>query len=144
MWRELVEDFGSQATPGEPAPQGAVENAEERLRQALPGELRALLLEMNGVTGRHGLGITWTAERIAKENEEFRSNADFADLYAPFDSLLFFGDNGGGDQFAYRMDSWQPEIHVWDHETDERNAVAASMREYLVRSLRSGGEDWYR
>ena len=33
----------------------------------------------------------------------FRANADFAELYMPFDALLFFADAGNGDQFAYAI-----------------------------------------
>lgn len=36
----------------------------------------------------------------------------------PFDSLLFFGDNGGGDQFALVVAPERDDIFVWGHETD--------------------------
>ncbi|MFJ8593199.1 hypothetical protein [Streptomyces sp. NPDC093598] len=35
-------------------------------------------------------------------------------------------------------------VHVWDHETDERNLVASDLAGYVRRALESGGEDWYR
>ncbi|MGW0081206.1 hypothetical protein [Streptomyces sp. NPDC003393] len=34
----------------------------------------------------------------------------FPGLYTPFDSLLFFGDNGGGDQFAFVPTPERPDI----------------------------------
>jgi hypothetical protein len=53
--------------------------------------------------------------------------------------LLFFGDHGGGDQFAFAGDR----VVVWEHETDARREVADGLRDYLTRSLTSGGEGWY-
>ncbi|MFC8033052.1 hypothetical protein ACFUVU_09590 [Streptomyces griseoincarnatus] len=38
----------------------------------------------------------------------------------PFDSLLFFGDNGGGDQFALVVAQERDDVFVWDHETGSR------------------------
>jgi hypothetical protein len=40
-------------------------------------------------------------QEIIERNTEFRQSADFAELYMSFDQLMFMGDNGGGDQFAY-------------------------------------------
>ncbi|MEU1318096.1 hypothetical protein [Streptomyces tibetensis] len=36
------------------------------------------------------------------------------------------------------------DVHVWDHETDERSPVALDLTGYVRRALESGGEDWYR
>ncbi|MEU1103750.1 hypothetical protein ABZ408_22685 [Streptomyces tibetensis] len=36
------------------------------------------------------------------------------------------------------------DVHVWDHETDERSPVAPDLAGYVRRALESGGEDWYR
>nr|WP_329202312.1 MULTISPECIES: SMI1/KNR4 family protein [unclassified Streptomyces] len=65
-------------------------------------------------------------------------------LYMPFDALLFFGDNGGGDQFAFVQTPRRPDVFVWEHETDSRRWVAGDLRDYLGRSLAAGGDDWYR
>ncbi|MER7394866.1 SMI1/KNR4 family protein [Streptomyces sp. NPDC000151] len=75
---------------------------------------------------------------------EFRETLPFAELYEPFGDLVFFGDNGGGDQFALRRGSADGPIVVWDHETDSRTVVAETLQEYLVRAFESDGEDWYR
>jgi hypothetical protein len=64
----------------------------------LPRQLAELLLECDGVTGEHDLGLVWPVERVKKDNLEFRSDPDFASLYMPFDPLLFFADAGNGDQ----------------------------------------------
>lgn len=65
-------------------------------------------------------------------------------LHRPFDSLLFIGDNGGGDQFALLWAFERAGVHVRDHERDERGAVAPDLAGYVRRALGSGGEGWYR
>jgi len=65
-------------------------------------------------------------ERIAADNVGFRSNADFRELYMPFDPLLFFADAGNGDQFAFPRTPPRDEVFVWDHEDDSRRWVAGT------------------
>ncbi|WP_455403079.1 SMI1/KNR4 family protein, partial [Streptomyces bambusae] len=84
------------------------------------------------VTDEYGTDLVWSAERIVDENAAFRANPSFAELYASFDSMLFFGDNGGGDQFAFFCNPDRSEVVVWDHETDERRVVAESLERYVV------------
>ncbi|MCQ8770605.1 SMI1/KNR4 family protein [Streptomyces telluris] len=126
------------------ASRSAVDAIEGILRQNVPGDLEGLLLEVNGVMDKFGTDLVWSAERIVDDNSAFRVNPSFAELYASFDSLLFFGDNGGGDQFAFFRNPDRSEVVVWDHETDERRVVAETLEQYVVRCLESGGEDWYR
>ena len=71
-------------------------------------------------------------------------NADFAELYRPFDELMFLADNGGGDQFTHVPGGTPNEIFVWDHETAERRRVAGSLEAYLRRRAAGDGDDWYR
>lgn len=144
MWRELIRRFSSEAELSESAMESNVSNVERWLSQPLPGELRELLLEANGVIGTYGTDVIWTTERITTENEAFRSNPSFAELYSSSQDLLFFGDSGGGDQFAFDQNSDQSRIMVWDHETDERRQVADSLEQYLRRCFESDGEDWHR
>jgi hypothetical protein len=56
---------------------------------------------------------------------------------------LFFGDNGGGDQFAFVLRDDRRDIFVWNHETDSRHWVAGHLEDYLTHAL-PAGEDWYR
>ena len=80
--------------------------------------------------GEYGLGLLWSAERIEADNLNFRTFPAFKELYMPFDALLFFGDAGNGDQFAYivlRREVRRSDIFVWDHETDSRTWVAPSL-----------------
>jgi hypothetical protein len=103
---------------------------EAALGQPLPEELRALLAETNGVEGEYGLGLVWSAERIAADNSRFRRSPDFAELYMPFDPLVFFSDAGNGDQFAVVMRG-NREVYVWNHEDDSRTWVAPTVLQFL-------------
>ncbi|MDY3557350.1 SMI1/KNR4 family protein [Gemmata sp. JC717] len=112
--------------------------AERVLGAALPSDLRYLLLESNGLVGRHGISLVWPVERIETDNLAFRSNPDFRELYMPFDSLLFVGDDGGGDQFGFRIlaGEVQPDnVYRWVHENDSRQWFAGELRDYLARAL---------
>jgi hypothetical protein len=143
MWRELVEPFPSAELRG-PVDPGTLERIESVLGQSLPGGLRAFLLESDGLTDEYGTDVVWSAERILADNLSFRHDEQYKSLYMEFDSLMFFGDNGGGDQFAFVRRLERHEVFVWDHETDSRNLVAPSLGRYVHSALESDGEDWYR
>lgn len=143
MWRELAGEFPG-AELKDPAAPAALSLIEERLGQRVPGDLRELLLETDGIVGENGAEWVWSAERILEVNASFRSLADFRDLYMPFDALMFFGDNGGGDQFAFVRTPERDDVFVWDHETDSRTWVAPSLDRCLRSALASDGDDWYR
>ncbi len=90
--------------------------------------------ETNGAFGAYGLGLVWSVERVVRENLFFRLHPDFQELYMPFDCLLFFGDAGNGDQFAFAITGGKirrDDIFVWDHETDSRTWVAPGLSTYL-------------
>src|SRR5262249_6496660 len=119
-----------------PASAASIGEAEEGLGIALPAELKELLSECNGISGRYGPELVWSAERLLKANIEFRTFPDFRELYMPFDCLLFFGDNGGGDQFAYRILDRvirYEEIYRWEHESDSRVWEAGSLQSFFQR-----------
>lgn len=61
-----------------------------------------------------------------------------------FDSLLFFGDNGGGDQFGFARTGTGMDIFVWDHENDSRMWVASGLGPYLESVAKADGPDWFR
>ncbi|MFJ1796908.1 SMI1/KNR4 family protein [Kitasatospora griseola] len=144
MWRQVVQEVFPEAGFQEPAQASEIVEAEKRLGRTLPAELRQLLLESDGVIGRTHVDTVWTVDRIVRRNLLFWSDESFAQLYMPFDALLFFGDNGGGDQFALVQKPERPDVFVWEHESDSRRWVANNLRDYLGRSLRTGGDDWYR
>jgi len=134
MWRERILSLCSAAEFAAPCSSSVLEATERALAIRLPSELGELLGESDGVLGEFGLGLVWPAQRIVEDNLGFRSNADFAELYMPFDSLLFFADAGNGDQFAYSILAAQirrSDIFVWDHENDSRTWVAPSLERYI-------------
>lgn len=124
----------------EPAASSALAEVERVLGQPLPEDLASLLRECDGVRGHYGTDVVWSAERIAEENASFRASADFATLYMPFEPLMFFGDNSGGDQFAFVRIPLRDDVFVWDHETDGRSMVANGLDDYLRRALEDSGD----
>ncbi len=144
MWRELISRTSSESEVFDGSSAEAIAAIERSLGQPVPADLKDLLIETDGVVDEYGTDIVWNARRIVEDNLTFRSNSSFAELYAPFDGMMFFGDNGGGDQFAFVAASDETGVIVWDHETDERYPAAVSLEQYLTRSLENGGGDWHR
>lgn len=135
-WRELIRTAFPDARFYIPASAREIGHAERELGIELHGDVRQLLLETNGVAANHGAPLVWPVEEIIAQNRHFRSSREFARLYAPFTDLLFFGAEGNGDQFAYRVEEGRivdPSIHEWDHETDQRIRFASDLREYISR-----------
>lgn len=134
MWRDLICEFVPDHQFFPAAPIEKIESASAEIGVELPTELQALLLETNGVFGCYELGLVWPVERIVEDNVAFRANINFRELYMPFDSLLFFGDAGNGDQFAFPIIAGRvrrPDIFAWNHEDDSRVWVAPSLRKYF-------------
>lgn len=93
--------------------------------------------------GHTDVDTVWSVDQIVETNLQFWSDQTFAQLYMPFTPFLFFGDNGGGDQFAFVQTPERPDIFVWEHESDSRRWVANNLQDYLNRALRDGGDAWY-
>jgi hypothetical protein len=144
MWKEAAFQAFPEAEFRDPVDAAAVNAAEQRLGCALPAELRNVVLETDGIIGHYGTDTLWSLQRIVEQNLLFWSSATYAELYMPFDALLFFGDNGAGDQFAFVRTPRRPDIFVWEHEDDSRRWVASGLADYLTRSLQEGGDEWYR
>jgi hypothetical protein len=135
MWREKIQSLTKEAVFKERANEQTLADLESKLEVSLPDELKTLLLESDGVDGEYGLGLVWPSKRILLDNQNFRSNQNFADLYMSFNSLLFFADAGNGDQFAFAIRNGQirsSDVYVWNHENDSRNWVAPSLEKYLT------------
>ncbi|MGW6026164.1 SMI1/KNR4 family protein [Streptomyces sp. NPDC055099] len=143
MWREVAELAFPEAGFSAPVDPAGAAAAEQRLGSSLPASLVSLLQETDGIVGHYGTDTVWPLERIVEDNLRFWSDASFADLYMPFDALLFFGDNGGGDQFAFVRRPARDDIFVWQHEDDSCRWVARDLADYLRRSLTDGDDDWY-
>ncbi|HBE70731.1 MAG TPA: SMI1/KNR4 family protein [Planctomycetaceae bacterium] len=134
MWREINLDLTAHATFAPSASAAAINDAETVLSISFPDELRSILQESNGVTGKYELGLVWNLDRMQRDNLQFRSDSNFRDLYMPFDHLLFFTDAGNGDQFAFPIQNGKiqrTDVFVWDHESDDRRWVAGSLKQYL-------------
>jgi hypothetical protein len=62
----------------------------------------------------------------------------------PFDHLLFFGDDGGGDQFALSIQAdgviHKYDIYRWEHETDARSWFASGLEQFLAKRLQPPNE----
>jgi SMI1 / KNR4 family (SUKH-1) len=135
VWREMAlrvypdAQFESGVDPRD------LDAAASALGEALPPDLGSLLMETNGIIGPDGLDVVWRLARIVEDNRTFRTSSDLAELYLPFDGLLFFGDNGGGDQFAFVLRDNRRDIFVWDHETDSRYWVAGHLENFLSHAL---------
>lgn len=134
MWRATVERWYPKPEFRPGVRLDALRDAERRLGHELPGDLRDLLIETDGVTGAFAQRVVWSLQQIVDDNLAFRSEPAFRELYMPFDSLLFFADPGNGDQFAFRLVSvlWDRDVFAWDHENDSRTWVAGSFTQYLA------------
>ncbi len=144
MWRERIRNLCPVSTFAPGCSSAALTHVEQALGIAFPTSLREILLESDGVQGEYGLGLIWPADRIRQDNLAFRTQATFAELYMPFDSLLFFADAGNGDQFAFSIQGGaigRADIFAWDHETDSRTWVAPNIETYLDWWLTLGARE---
>jgi hypothetical protein len=133
MWRDILQKLSEDLTFNPPASAEEIARIAGELGTGLPDELRSILSESNGIEGKYGLGLLWDGARILQDNRLFRSSPDFPDLYMPFDHLLFFGDAGNGDQFAFsilRGGVTRSDIFVWNHEDDSRSWIAPSLETF--------------
>ena len=134
MWKEFINGISDTCKFEQPVSEKEILVTENELNFKLPSDLKNLLYETNGVKGDYALDLIWSLERIKKDNLSFRSSNDFKELYMPFDSLLFFGDAGNGDQFAFTIlngTSSKDDIFVWNHEDDSRMWIAPSLKIFI-------------
>jgi hypothetical protein len=138
-WEQLVRRFDSDATFERPATPIQLRSVEQALRVHQPAELEEVLLEADGITGDYGSGVIWSVGEIEQRNRQFRTSLDFRDLYMPFDHLLFFGDDGAGDQFAFAIHAdgriHKQDVYRWEHETDSRFWFAGRLEQFFERRL---------
>ncbi|MGW0206668.1 SMI1/KNR4 family protein [Streptomyces sp. NPDC003233] len=145
MWTEIIQGISPEATLRGAEEETVLAELEAALGCRIPSDLRSLLLEVGGVSGRYGLPVVWGAREILQENRELRNSPDLKQLYMSFDPILFFGGGPGGDLFGFvREPERDDDVFVWDHESDGRWRVAFSLQQYLERSLGGPGGDWFR
>lgn len=142
-WKELVKTHSVDAKLRRPASETQLVAAEKALGIRLPDLLREFLLESNGVNGEFGEGIIWSASEIKKRNQEFRAPV-FHEIYMPFDHLLLFGEDAGGDQFAFAIHAdgqiHKDDIYRWEHETDARAWFAGHLEQFIESRLKGDDE----
>lgn len=134
MWREFIRILEPDARFTEAATEAQIFELEKILNMHLPRDLRDLLEETNGVTGKFGLQLIWSVEEIGQRNTKMRTEPEFMRYFMPFDHLIFFADAGNGDVFAFSViqgNTERPDIFVWNHENDSRSWVAPSLKVFL-------------
>lgn len=131
MWREMIEHEGWAYEPASPASDLRIGEVQEELGLELHSDLRGLLLETDGLRDEYGAETVWSIDSISDQNRQFRESREFRELYMSFESLLFFGDYGNGDQFAYPIQDRairRSDVFIWNHEDDSRMWVASNLR----------------
>jgi hypothetical protein len=92
--------------------------AELKLKMPMPEDLWSFYRFSNGLL-YYGRNLIYPLDRMIEVNKLSRA----LDINMPVDHLLFFGETGDGDQYAFgrRIDGqYHHLIFVWRHETDER------------------------
>ena len=140
-WKQLVTRYASDAKFARPTTEPQLAEVEQSLGIKLPSGLREFLLEADGFTAPYRSHVIWSAAEITKQNRLFRTTVAFRELYMPFDPLLFFGDYGGGDLFAFAIQA-DGQIHNhyvfrWDHENDGRSWFAGHLAQFLETRLKN-------
>jgi hypothetical protein len=136
-WKRLVKKAASDTVFASPGSDSQIATVEQALGIKFPEDLRELLLESDGVTAHYGSGLIWSSSKVQEQNQIFRADVDFKELYMPFDHLLFFGAECGGDQFAFAIHAdgqiHKRDIFRWKHESDERIWSANCLEVFFER-----------
>ena len=101
-WKQFIKNLAPTVKFGRPATERQIAAVEQALGVRFPAQLRDVLREADGVTGKNGHGPIWPLAQIKEQNRQFRTTDGFRELYMPFDHLLFFGTDVNGDQFHVR------------------------------------------
>ena len=138
-WKKFVKHLVDESEFGPPADVDRLTAVEKSLGVTFPLDLRDFLLEADGLIAGYN-SIIWPVADIEQRNREFRTFPDFRSLYMPFDHLLFFADDGGGDQFAFAIDAdgeiRKSDIYCWEHESDARSWFAGHLSPYVEQRLK--------
>jgi hypothetical protein len=135
MWKELIQNLWLDASFYPSAAAKDILTAESQLGLLFPTELKELLGETDGVNASHSTSYIFRTSPQAnpydcfvEQNSTMRSTPDFAELYAPFDNILFIGADGGGGLFGYEIKDSQctSNIIYWEHEDDSRIRISTS------------------
>jgi hypothetical protein len=145
MWIELAQKYTPNCIFSPPAPEALFARLEEALGVALPGSLRGLLSETNGLNIRPSF-VEWvepddctrfiySAEQIVETNLWLRS-IELKEEVAPLHSMLFFADEPNGDFLGFPVAAGRVDdsaVVSMSHENfAERRVVAGSLQELLT------------
>lgn len=140
MYLELVNEFrtarkyGNEIRPRPPADMAEISQAEQQTGIRFPQELREMLLEMDG-----DCDLLLALEDIITYNAY-----PYSENY-PIGSLLFFGTDGAGNLFAYKVEGGEAQsgaIYRWDHEMAMWGTKEDELR-YQTGSLADLIRDYY-
>ena len=133
MYAELVRELSShnsRAVVQPPASPEEIRRAEKAVGYPFPGELKALLSEMNG--DKWLLFSAGEIIQIAELNREY-----LLECCEDIDRYIFFAGNGCGDYYGYRVDrdgiADGEGIYLWEHEINESRLVASDIAELITR-----------
>ena len=107
--------------------------AEKQLQRSLPGELRSLLLESDGIFADLGVPVVEKLSFIVSDNLDLWS---YRDRYMAPSSMFAFGGSGNGDRFFFPIlpdGSYRTDVFLWNHEGDDRTWLASSLEDYFCR-----------
>lgn len=136
-WVEIAGTCFEDFSPAPPASEESIAGVERRLGLRLPEQLRLLYRECDGIDAGYRQ-LVLPIEEMVSRNDDLRNNPNYADLYMPFENLLFFGEEGNGDLFGYaiKKDGTYGRLQAvfeWDHESDSRSWKADSLRGLLMQ-----------
>ena len=133
-WHNHIEKFSAETRFRPPTSEKSLSASEAALGLRFPESLRSLLLQSDGVFDEYGTSFIWPVQDIREQNLEFRQNHSFRQLYMPFDHLLFFGDAGNSDHFAFPIlagEIRKDDVFGWNHEDDSRSWLAPSLEIFI-------------
>lgn len=127
----------------EPSPQALISAADVEMvfNVELPAKLKEMMAAPAPICDQWGAEVIWSATNIIKLNCELRG-PNFAELYMPFNHLLFIGADSSGDQFALIIAGdgriHRNDVFRWSHECDSRTWYAKDILSYLSARQGSG------
>jgi hypothetical protein len=137
-WRKHISTLSPDIRFNAPARPEEIRDAETTLGVLFPEALRELWGQTNGLIDHYGNWFVWSSEEIVKRNLEMRNFPGFSELFMPFDTLLFFGDDGGGDLFFFPILDGKIRnefMFRWDHETDSRILEVHHLKTFVDRFI---------
>ena len=111
-----------------PTTQAQISDVERTLDCILPGDLKDLLLEMNGDNW-----FVFSTEQIIEINLSMRA----LDCFMPLNCLLLFAGNGSGDYFGFPITQQdgikEDSVFFWDQEYDNRIWKASGLEDAIKK-----------